>query len=442
MRIELSIKADPGNGYVEDWGVWEGIREVVQNGKDAEKELDAPLTVRYRKDSGTLVVENEGCTLPYEAMLMGHSTKRGREDLIGKFGEGFNLGILALLRKGLNVKIRSGSEVWTPSIQKSEKFNAQVLVFDIEKGRKDQKRVAVEIGRMSENDWKTIQVLFLFLTKIPDDKIVKTASGSLLLGDEYKSRLFVKGIFVGNDVKLSYGYDFYSATLDRDRKMVEKYELQYRTQEVWRQAMATRPDLVDPFSKMLDDQAADVSGLSEYTAKSLPDSVKQKIVDEFLALHGPDALPVDSLAVSQEIGHLGKKGIICPKPMQNVLESVLGNAATNKAKLATEVVKLYGWHDLDDSEKAYLEDAIKTVNAVEPIDIDSIDVADFRNPKLLALYDNGRIQIAKHALSDRSSVLRRLVHEVAHRAGGDGEKGHVSNLERIWAGIVEKLRSN
>jgi len=32
------------------------------------------------------------------------------------------------------------------------------------------------------------------------------------------------------------------------------------------------------------------------------------------------------------------------------------------------------------------------------------------------------------------------VHEVAHRAGGDGDKGHVANLERIWSGIVSRLR--
>jgi hypothetical protein len=32
------------------------------------------------------------------------------------------------------------------------------------------------------------------------------------------------------------------------------------------------------------------------------------------------------------------------------------------------------------------------------------------------------------------------VHEVAHKAGGgDGEKSHVANIERIWSTIVGEL---
>ena len=116
MKIELTIKVD----YLPNWGVYEGIRELLQNGKDAETEYNAPLTVRYRKDSNTVGIENDGCPLPYEALLLGHTSKVGRPDLIGKFGEGLKLGILALVRTGLPVKIRSGGEVWVPSIQRSE----------------------------------------------------------------------------------------------------------------------------------------------------------------------------------------------------------------------------------------------------------------------------------------------------------------------------------
>jgi hypothetical protein len=36
--------------------------------------------------------------------------------------------------------------------------------------------------------------------------------------------------------------------------------------------------------------------------------------------------------------------------------------------------------------------------------------------------------------------LSTLVHEVAHHAGSDGEKNHVSEIERIWSGIVQGLR--
>jgi len=37
-------------------------------------------------------------------------------------------------------------------------------------------------------------------------------------------------------------------------------------------------------------------------------------------------------------------------------------------------------------------------------------------------------------------TLETVVHEVAHRFGGDGSHHHVAALERIWSGIVSNLR--
>ena len=441
-RIELSIKADENDGYVDHWGLWEGVREVMQNAKDAEVEHNASLMVYFRKETGTLFIVNEGCTLPYEAMLMGHSTKRHRTDLIGKIGEGFNLGILALLRKGLTVKIRSGSEVWIPSIQRSETFNAQVLCFSIDKGRKEMNRVAVEIARISEGDWLELERRFLFLKRPLENESITTYSGDLLLGPQHKGKLFAKGIYVADDPKVKYGYNFANAQLDRDRKMIEQYNLQYHMQEIWRNATATRPDLFEAFGEMLDEQAADMAGVNEWNAKSLPEALRNQIVAKFHERYGDNALPVDTLASSQEVEHFGKKGVICPKPMQHILESVLGTVATNKSRLAEETVGLYSWQELDSVEQLNLISALELVNPVETVTLNDVDVAEFRDPRLRGLFKLGRVQIAKTVLFSRAETLRTIIHEVAHRAGGDGEKDHVSNIERIWSGVVERLRSN
>ena len=436
MKLELTIKTT----YMPNWGIWEGIRELVQNGRDAEVEHDAPLTVRHRRESDTLVIENLGTTLPHEALLLGHTSKLDRPDLIGKFGEGLKLGVLALVRAGCPVKIRSGSEVWVPSIQRSEKFQADVLVFDIQKGRKDESRVAVEIGCVSAEAWKKMQDMFLFLRDtIGDDEMVRTPNGSLLLAERFHGKVFVKGIFVSNDPRLSYGYDFVDADIDRDRRMLSKYDLNYRTQAVWREAIGRRPDLVENFSKLLDRESADVEGFDDWNAGYLPEPAKQAIVEQFKTRHGDDALPVASLSESAEIEHLGKKGIVCPKPLKAILERELGNVASNKAKLREEVVKTYGWHDLDLAERENLKSAIALVNGVEKVSLDDVDVADFRDEAIRGMHKDGRELLAKKILADRNLTLRVLVHEVAHRNGGDGEKGHVSNIERIWSGIVAGL---
>ena len=439
MKLELTIKTD----YMPEWGIWEGIRELVQNGRDAEVESDALLTVRHRKESDILVIENVGTTLPHEALLLGHTSKIGRPDLIGKFGEGLKLGILALVRAGCEVKIRSGSEVWTPSIQRSEKFKADVLVFDIATGRKDENRVAVEIGSVGAEAWALMQDKFLFLKgSVKEHEMVKTPNGSLLLGEKFTGKVYVKGIFVANDSRLSYGYDFVDADIDRDRRMLSKYDLQYRTQTVWREALSRRPDLIEDFGKLLDREAADVEGLDDFHAGYLPDAAKKALVKTFKARHGEDALPVPSLADSADVAHLGKVGIVTPKALRAILEKELGTAQDNKAKLKEEVIRTYGWHELDAIEQGHLQAALVLVAQVDPITMADIDVVAFRDEKIQGMFKgvDGRVLLSKAVLVDRDVTIKVVVHEVAHKAGGgDGDHRHVQNIERIWAGIVSAL---
>jgi hypothetical protein len=436
MKLELTIKTS----YLPSWGAYEGIRELIQNGKDAQTEFGATFEVRYRKDTGVLVIENDGTTLPHEALLFGHTSKSDRGDLIGKFGEGLKLGVLALVRAGHAVKIRSGSEVWTPSIERSEKFHADVLVFNIDKGREPKNRVQVEIGNIAEESWTAMSDLFLFLGKLPKDTTIKTTSGTLLLDPKYKGRVYVKGIFVQNVGDLTFGYDLPDADVDRDRKMIETWSLQSRSQGIWRAALATRPDLIQNFIELLESEAADVEGINEWNASDLSEEVKVGVAAHFTARHGDKAIPVSTLSDSKEVEHLGKTGIVCPKPLRNILEEKLGTVAANKVKLAKECVKTFGWHELSTDEKANLERAIALVNGVTPTTLDDVDIIECRDPKILGLFSNGRVQLVKRILTDRDETLETLVHEVAHKlGGGDGEHGHVANIEKLWSGIVANL---
>jgi len=327
MRVELSIKST----YLPTWGAYEGVRELLQNGRDAEIELSAPLMVRHRKPD-TLVICNEGAVLPHEALLMGHTSKADRSDLIGHWGEGMKLGLLALVRAGHVVKIRSGAEVWTPTIERSERFHADVLVFDIATGREPKERIAIEVGGISAEDWTAMKRGFLFLHGTQLGEHVTVDEGTLLLDEAHKGRVYVKGIFVAAHPDLTYGYDLADATIDRDRKMVEKYDLQYRTQRIWRQALAARPDVITAFGRLLAEDKADVQGIESYNATNLPDAAKQAVVADFQAKHGASALPVATFAESADIEHLGKRGIVCPKPLRAVLEAQLGSAPRKRKR--------------------------------------------------------------------------------------------------------------
>lgn len=441
MKIELSIKVD----YLPGWGVFEGVRELLQNAKDAETELGAPMTVRVRPcagDLGVLVIENEGCTLPYEALLLGHTTKSNRGDLIGKFGEGFKLGILALLRAGHAVTIRNGGEVWTPTIALSEKFaGAKVLVFDIQKGRKDTNRLAIEVSGISSALFRdAIAPRFLWLTRDPDpDTVVVTAAGTLLLGEAHRGRLFVKGIFVETKPELTVGFDFRDAEVDRDRKMVQSYDFQWRARSIWTQALAMRDDLFAPFLALVAKGSPDVADMDAYFAGKLPQALVDDAAADFLDRHGDDAVPVSTLGEGQDLEHYGRKGVLVTDGMRAILERTRGPLAKVKADLATEATRVYSWHELTPAQQVHLARALRLVNGASAVTLDEIQVCDFRSPDLHGLFAPGRIQLSARTVADRAACLQTLVHEVAHRAGGDGEKGHVAQIERIWSAIVENL---
>ncbi len=440
MKIELTIKAD----YLPSWSVWEGLRELIQNAKDAETEFGARMEVRHHKASNTLIIENTGCTIPHEALLFGHTTKADRSDMIGKFGEGLKLGILCLVRGGHDVRIRSGSEVWIPSIAHSEKFDAEVLVFNIERGRANKPRVQIEVGSITEEDWEAFRPCFLFFDSLKSDEKIPTSFGTLLLNPGHAGKLFVKGVFVESDSKFQLGYDFVEGvSLDRDRKMIARWDMGWRAQSIWAEALAVRPDLFDRFMLLVEAETSDVNGVDEDSAKRLPKGVLERAKKEFHTKFGNGAVPVATLAESKDIDHLGKTGVIVNKPLRLILQAVMGQTSQVKEDLKKAVARRYSWSELTEVEKVHLEAAIFFVNSAERVTLDDVEVVDFRSDSLWGMFEKDaekeHFLIAKAQLANRAQTLRILVHEVAHREGGDGDKDHVMRIEKIWSAIVELL---
>jgi len=434
MRIELTIKTT----YLPEWGIWEGIRELIQNARDAETEFGASMTIRHRAPH-TLCIENEGTVLPHEALLLGFTSKSGRSDMIGKFGEGLKLGVLALVRKGFKIKIRSGSEVWVPRIVRSEKFDAEVLAFDVHKGRKDERRVQIEVEGIDAEGWRIIKDKFLFLSKLSDRHCVSYGGSSILTDPKLQGMVFVRGIHVYKSPELRYGYDLTDVEIDRDRKMIDQSSLRWRLAYLWQNVVNERPELAAEYTQLLDDQAEDLAGLDSYSAKRLSEDLRQKITSRFLERHGDNALPVVNLAQSSEIEHLGMKGVVVPGALRAVLEAQLGTVEENKHKLTFLPKRTYSWGELSPEERFNLKRAIELVNAEDAVALSEVDVVDFRTDSVEGLFCEGKISVAKNRLCSASKTLEVLVHEVAHKHGGDGEKAHVASIERIWSGIVGKL---
>lgn len=434
-KIPLSIKTN----YLPNWGLKEGVRELIQNGRDAEIEHNAKMTVSHV--NGTLRIENIGTVLPHQALLLGHTTKAERGDTIGKFGEGLKLGVLALVRAGHTVTIRSGSEVWTPSLVYSKVFSAEVLSFDIQEGRQTKDRVRVEIGGISVLQWEEMRRGFLFLNdkKEKEEDIINTYGGSLLLHPRYKGKIFVKGIYVQDLADIQYGYDFEDADLDRDRKMIEVWNLKYKMQAVYNEALSQRSSLFTQFNATLQNPTIEVDNL-QHNAMSVPESAVNYIHAQFLREHGENAVPVTSLAEATGLEHLGVRGVVVNAPLKAVLARKTGDLYAIRDRLSKEVTREYSPYHLSPEETKNLNGAVELINEVVDFPTENLRIVDFRSPNLKGQYQEGIVSLCRSILVDQDVTLQVLVHEVAHQQGGDGTKSHVEEIENLWTQIVRKLR--
>ncbi len=440
QTVELTIDSSYLSGN-SGWNAAAGIREILQNARDAEIEHRAKLSVSYDAKTRVLRIENRGVTLPRETLLIGCTSKRDRDDLAGQYGEGYKMGTLVLLRAGHTVKFRTGTETWTPAIRSSKAFGGrEVLVFDIEGGRTDKQIVRVDIGNVDPEEWAATRENFLFLynREIPS---VETAHGTILTSDKFKGRVYVKGILVTTRHDLAYGYNLTNANLDRDRRILDSYDLESALRNIWLTAVESRPDMTADFAKLLEKRSAkDLAGMTNWYSDRVPAAAANAVAALFVERYGADAIPVANMAESKDVEHLGVRGVVVPAPLQAVLARKMGDLASVQERLRNEVTESYSWSDLDAAERQNLDEAIVLVNGHAPVTLDEVDIVAFRSKSLQGQFAKGRVLIAKKLLADRRETLATLVHEVAHKNGGDGDKNHVAEIERIWSGIVDGLR--
>lgn len=435
-RIELSINVN----YLPEWGLWHGVRELISNGRDAEVELHAPLMITH--EDLTLTIENHGATLTKEALLFGTLSKQNRTDTIGRFGEGLALSCMALVRLGHDVVIRTGNEVWTAEIVHSSKYAAKVLTFKVTKVRAAKDRVSISISNIEPTDWAELQTKFLFLQKDSIDKIA-TDRGDLLQGEKLAGRIFVKGVFVQYDSRFVYGYNFKHAAIDRDRKMIASWDLNYETTMIWNGAAAMRPDMQPVLFDLTSKAAVDVEGFADNPMR-LDVSVRKMITDQFTAQFNEPVIPVATLAESREVEHLGRRGVVVNRVLGAVLSTTLGTKEDLLTAARNEVTSTLSWRDLSSDQQNTLQDNIDLIQRATGVHtglFDLVDIVTFRSEGLLGMYRKGRVLIAARLLDDRDEMLATLIHEIAHMGGdGDGDKLHVQAIEDIWRDVVKVLR--
>ena len=436
-EIELSISAD----YVPNWDVWCAIRELVQNAADAH-EQGFPMSIEYNPDSKepTLIISNKGAVFNKDTLLLGRTTKMGTNQR-GIFGEGYKLAWLTLLRLGYEVWLRTRNERWTPRIEHSDTFGADVLKVEIFPLEKVEDGVKMEIRGIQAADWELAKkrLILPYFNPIKPADVIAVGGNNILTAFEYSGQLFVKGIWVASlGTKYKFGYNFTDLSLDRDRKLANPWELKLRIAQSISRAVASKALSAEKVYQLLEEDCCEeCRAIEDLADTQICESLSKDIVTQFYAAHGSskNVIAVKSIQESSQAAHFGLKGVIVSRGIASLFAQVEGDTQTRFVSLETTEKVRFGYHDLSAEERSCIDWVISILLL---LDVDKpVKVVEFNGKSVMGKWHNNEICLSRAILTNRAELVATAVHEAAHIPGySDGEPLHQREMESLFGRLV------
>ena len=438
--------------YVPSWNTWHCVRELIQNAKDQEDSSGIPMSVTVQDAGDTIVIANPGANMDKSALLLGMTEKAHNASLRGQFGEGLNLALLAGVRDGLTLTIYTPDEIWRADLKPCAEFGGETcLVIKSRKRRVHGDGVQVTVTGLKERGytWDTLKKRFLFLDDTAKENAVTVPhEGTIFLDEERRGHIYAKGIYVQTLPNYRFGYDLEHVELDRDRNMVNHWDLRYRISNLFSKALTKETDqLAEVTYRLLQEpEVEDFHSLSSY----ITDDVARRMLELFQAEHGDNAYPVRDLEKSRLVALADKKGVVVNA---NVLMEILQKVITPLEQVISlacrAVAKTYAWVELSSLERRNLLTSASIVQKTgvlsEESPLSCIEVVDFAYDTIegSCVLDTGQIQISRAALATEHKCMEVLVHELAHRItrAPDNDAIHTHKIEELWSRAWAVARS-
>lgn len=342
--------------YVLSWGIWEAVRELLQNAID-QHTLDAQSAVVFEYDPGEqrLTVGATNCALEPRTLLLGASTKACNRHTLGQFGEGYKLALLVLTRSSYEVIVRNGQEVWKPTFEFSSEYESSVLSICRYKAEEPTDGVFFDIRDVSRADYD----------KIVEKYLPGTPLNRILYEDHLRGRVFVSGLFVCEVGELEYGYNFGPdrLRLDRDRGMASTFDIAYEASRLWDQSGDDKA-LYNNLKK----------GKPDTAYVHLPKATTNAYVMEQYITETPNAIPVATDEEAKQMlqtGHVVRK---VPTPLRDLLRR-MHTFVFNREGTPTERLERFQHQfgrQLNDEGRRELDAIVKaSVNWTGPSELES-----------------------------------------------------------------------
>lgn len=281
-KYELSLV----KSYVQEWTAEDAVREIIQNAIDESNRVeDNAMSVEYDPEEKTLIISNKKSVLTHDTLLLGNTSKATDDNMIGKFGEGYKLGILVLTRENHPVVIQNYGlkETWKARFVNSRRWKDEVLTIFTDKSqiwnKPPHNNLSFVINNIDQDMYNEVVKKTLFLKDIytgeyVEDNYAKTSYGNILFEESEKGRVYVNGLFVTTLEDLKYGYDIKTKYIEigRDRNLIDSYKITKYTTLMW---MEIQDDFEDEIFELAYSEALDFSYDTEYT--SIPETSYENV---------------------------------------------------------------------------------------------------------------------------------------------------------------------
>ena len=369
-KFELAIST----GYVPDWTIVEAFRELFQNALDNEIE-NPENKMSWDYSGNTVSIKNKTSKLPVESLLLGSSTKSDNSNTIGKHGEGYKIAFMVLLRNNKTIKVYNygAKEVWDVRLVKSRRYNNQLVptVF-VEKNhiwdKVPNSDLEIQVGNIDEEEYVNIVNKNLHLRETPVKRFEMPTRGDILIDSEEQGNIYVKGLFVTKIEDLYYGYDFEPSVLglDRDRKLVDSFNVSWESSILWQNAASKNEEMKGTAVQLVNEKALDVRYVTKSAYSSM--ELKNAVAEDFFKKNGEDAVPVVSNSEYNEVkdSGLGKPIIVSEDIASLVRDSSL---VTEKTTIQIKSIKTRLLEFRDKIESKLTDEELEEfTNLIEKVD--------------------------------------------------------------------------
>jgi hypothetical protein len=324
--------------YVPDWTYKEAIREIFQNAIDRRTvNPNSDWYYDYNVGSHCLTITSSDSFITRSSLIIGNSTKREDDTTIGKYGEGYKIGLLVLVRNKHTVTVDTGRcERWYPIEEYSEEYQQSVLSIHLE-ATPDYlvDHVRFKIGGITPEMYSELQKINLNLSPYPTD-VIKTSKCNILIDPQFKGHIFVSGLLiqVSKDEKMAFGYDIKPQyiTLDRDRKLIADFDLLWLTSGVWLESKDS-PRLIE----MAKFDVSDIKYINHKVTKGNNEEHSTNALLEFKRENGENAYPVVSQYDMDRLHQINPKAK--PVIVSSSYYSLISSGSHYQSPRATVIIK-------------------------------------------------------------------------------------------------------